>query len=190
MEEIVVGIDVGTTKVCTLVGRIEDENSIRILGVGIEPSEGIKKGTIVDLQAATQAITRSVKRAESTSGLEITTALVSMAGAHVSSVNSRGSVGVTNGLIEEFDVLRVLDQARAVAIPHDREIVHVIQRGFTVDGQDGFRAPVGMHGYRLEVEAHIITAANATVDNLRQCVDTAGVKIQHFVLNPLSQAVV
>ena len=188
MEEIVVGIDVGTTKVCTLVGRIEDENSIRILGVGIEPSEGIKKGTIVDLEAASQAITRSVKRAESTSGLEITNALVSMAGAHVSSVNSRASVGVSNGLIEEYDVLRVLDQARTVAIPHDREIVHVIQRGFTVDGQDGIRTPVGMHGYRLEVEAHIITAANATVDNLRKCVDTAGVKIQQFVLNPLASA--
>jgi len=188
MEEIVVGIDVGTTKVCTLVGRIEDGTSIRILGVGIEPSEGIKKGTIVDLEAASQAITRSVERAESTSGLEITTALVSMAGAHVSSVNSRASVGVSNGLIEEYDVLRVLDQARAVAIPHDREIVHVIQRGFTVDGQDGIRSPIGMHGYRLEVEAHIITASNATVDNLRQCVNAAGVQIQQFVLNPLASA--
>jgi len=188
MEEIVVGIDVGTTKVCTLVGRIEDEDTIRILGVGIEPSEGIKKGTIVDLEAASKAITNSVKQAESTSGLEITTALVSMAGAHVSSVNSRGSVAIGNGLIEEEDVLRVLDQARAVAIPHDREIIHVIQRGFSVDGQDGIRSPIGMHGYRLEVEAHIITASNATVDNLRQCVDAAGVQIQQFVLNPLASA--
>jgi len=188
MEEIVVGIDVGTTKICTLVGRIEDGKSIRILGVGIEPSEGIKKGTIVDLEAASQAIVRSVERAESTSGLEITAALVSMAGAHVASVNSRASVGVSNGLIEEYDVLRVLDQARAVAIPHDREIVHIIQRGFTVDGQDGIRTPIGMHGYRLEVEAHIITAAHATVDNLRKCVEAAGVQIQQFVLNPLASA--
>lgn len=188
MEEIIVGIDVGTTKVCTLVGRIEDGESIRILGVGIEPSEGIKKGTIVDLEAASKAITGSVERAESTSGLEITSALVSMAGAHVSSVNSRGSVGIASGLIEEYDVMRVLDQARAVAIPHDREIIHVIQRGFSVDGQEGIRSPIGMHGYRLEVEAHIITAANATVDNLRQCVDAAGVQIQQFVLNPLASA--
>jgi cell division protein FtsA len=188
MEEIVVGIDVGTTKVCTLVGRIEDGESIRILGVGIEPSKGIKKGTIVDLDAAAQAIAHSVERAESTSGLEITTALVSMAGAHVSSVNSRASVGISSGVIEEYDVVRVLEQARAVAIPHDREIIHVIQRGFTVDGQDGIRTPVGMHGYRLEVEAHIITASNATVDNLRNCVDEAGVQIQQFVLNPLASA--
>jgi cell division protein FtsA len=186
MEEIVVGIDVGTTKVCTLVGRVEDDKSVRILGVGIEPSEGIKKGVIVDLAAASQAITRSVEKAESTSGLEITSALVSMAGAHVSSVNSRGAVAVNGNVVEQYDVAHALDQARAVAIPHDREIIHVIQRGFTVDGQDGIRNPVGMHGYRLEVEAHIITASSATGDNLRQCVGAAGVNVQQFVLNPLA----
>ena len=186
MEEIVVGIDVGTTKVCTLVGRVEDSRSIRILGVGIEPSEGIKKGMIVDLAAASQAITRSVEKAESTSGMEITSALVSMAGAHVSSVNSRGAAAVNGNIIEQFDLTHALEQARAVAIPHDREIIHVIQRGFTVDGQDGIRNPKGMHGYRLEVEAHIITASAATSDNLRQCVGAAGVDIQQFVLNPLA----
>ncbi|MFT3891997.1 MAG: cell division protein FtsA [Anaerolineales bacterium] len=143
MEEIVVGIDVGTTKICTLVGRVEDDKSIRILGVGIEPSEGIKKGIIVDLAAASQAITRSVKRAESTSGMEITSALVSIAGAHVSSVNSRGAAAVNGNIIEQFDIDHALEQARAVAIPHDREIIHVIQRGFTVDGQDGIRNPKG-----------------------------------------------
>jgi len=186
MEEIVVGIDVGTTKVCTLVGRVEDNKSIRIMGVGIEPSEGIKKGIIVDLAAASQAITRSVKKAESTSGLEITSALVSIAGAHVSSVNSRGAAAVNGNVIEQYDVEHAMEQARAVAIPYDREIIHVIQRGFSVDGQDGIRNPKGMHGYRLEVEAHIITASAATVDNLRQCVGAAGVEIQQFVLNPLA----
>jgi cell division protein FtsA len=186
MEEIVVGIDVGTTKVCTLVGRVEDNKSIRILGVGIEPSEGIRKGVIVDLAAASQAITRSVKKAESTSGLEITSGLVSMAGAHVSSVNSRGAMAVNGDVIEQYDIEHALDQARAVAIPHDREIIHVIQRGFTIDGQDGIRNPKGMRGYRLEVEAHIITASGATVDNLRQSVGAAGVEIQQFVLNPLA----
>ncbi len=188
MEEIVVGIDVGTTKVCTLVGRVESEKSLHIIGVGIEPSEGIRKGVIVDLSTATQAITRSVERAEQTSGLEITSALVSLAGAHVSSVNSHGAVAVPGGVIDATDVARALDQARAVAIPRDREIVHVIQRGFTVDGQEGIHQPVGMHGYRLEVEAHIITAAAATVDNLRQCVGAAKVDIQGFVLNPLASA--
>lgn len=188
MDEIVVGIDVGTTKVCTLVGRVEDDGAIRILGVGIEPSAGIRKGIVVDLAAASQAIKRSVEKAESTSGLEITTALVSLAGAHVSSVNSRGAAGIPGGIIEMLDLARALDQAQAIAIPHDREIVHVIQRGITVDGQEGVKTPVGMHGYKLEVETHIITAASATVDNLRQCVGAAGVAIQQFVLNPLASA--
>jgi cell division protein FtsA len=186
MDEIVVGIDVGTTKVCTLVGRVEDEKTIRILGVGIEASEGIKKGMIVDLAAASRAITRSVEKAEHTSGLEITTALVSLAGAHVSSVNSRGATGIPSGIIDAVDVARSFEQAQAVAIPHDREVVHVVQRGFTVDGQAGIRAPVGMHGFKLEVETHIITAAAATMDNLRQCVSAAGVDVQQFVLNPLA----
>jgi len=188
MEEIVVGIDVGTTKVCTLVGRMEDEKSVRIIGVGIEPSDGIRKGVIVDLAAATQAITNSVQRAEQTSGLEITSALVSLAGAHVSSINSRGAVAIPGGVIDASDVARALDQAGAIAIPHDREIVHVIQRGFSVDGQEGIKQPIGMHGNRLEVEAHIITASGATVENLRQCVGAAGVDIQNFVLNPLASA--
>ena len=186
MDEIVVGIDVGTTKICTLVGRVEANHSIRILGVGIEPSEGIKKGNIVDLASATQAITRSVERAEQTSGLEITNARVSLAGAHVSSVNSRGAVPIIGGIVDAVDVARALDQARAIAIPPDREIVHVIQRGFSIDGQDGIRQPVGLHGYKMEVETHIITASAATVDNLRQCVATAGVKEMQFVLNPLA----
>jgi cell division protein FtsA len=188
MDEIVVGIDVGTTKVCTLVGRVEDVKTIRILGVGIEPSDGIRKGIIVDLPAASQAIKRSVEKAESTSGLEITNALVSLAGAHVSSVNSRGATGIPGGIIDAVDIARALEQAQAVAIPHDREIIHVIQRGMTVDGQEGVRTPVGMHGYKLEVETHIITAAAATVDNLRQCVGAAGVEVQQFVLNPLASA--
>jgi cell division protein FtsA len=186
MDEIVVGIDVGTTKVCTLVGRVEGAKAVRIMGVGIEPSDGIRKGVIVDLAQATQAITRSVEKAEQTSGLEIASALVSLAGGHVSSINSRGVVAVPGGIIDATDVARALDQARAIAIPHDREVVHIIQRGFSVDGQEGTQTPIGMHGYHLEAETHIITAAAATVDNLRQCVNAARVDVQALVLNPLA----
>jgi cell division protein FtsA len=187
-ETIVVGIDIGTTKVCTLVARVEGDHSFRILGVGIEPSAGIKKGTIVDIQAASQAIARSIEKAERTSGMEITSALVSLAGSHVSSVNSRGVVGISGRAIDQDDVFRALEAAQAVAIPHNREIIHVMQRGFVVDGQEGIRMPVGMHAYRLEVEAHIITAASATVENLRQCVQGSGVQVTQFVLNPLASA--
>jgi len=183
---VIVGIDVGTTKVCTLVARLEEDDKIRILGVGIEPAQGIRKGTVVDLNAASQAIAHSVEKAERTSGLEIDSALVSLAGSHVTSINSKGVVGVSGRTIDYQDILRAVDAARAVSIPHNREVIHVIQRGFTVDGQEGIRMPIGMHGYRLEVETHIITAATATVENLRQAVATAGTHVSQFVLNPLA----
>lgn len=185
-EPIIVGIDIGTSKICTLVARVEEGSSLRILGVGIEPSQGLRKGTVVDLNAAALAVSRSVEKAERTSGFEINAALVSLAGSHVSSINSRGVVGITGGIVDYEDIDRALDAAQAVAIPHNREIIHVIQRGFTIDGQDGIRTPVGMHGYRLEVEAHIITASASTVENLRQCVGASGIEVSQFVLNPLA----
>lgn len=185
---IIVGIDVGTTKICTLVARVEIDGQIRILGVGIEPSKGLNKGIIVDLNAASQAIARSIEKAERTSGLEIDSALVSMAGSHVEALNSKGVVGISGRTVSEDDVIRALDAARAVSIPHNREVIHVIQRGFTLDGQEGIRKPIGMHGYRLEVEAHIITASAPSVDNLRQAINSAGPYVSQFVLNPLASA--
>jgi cell division protein FtsA len=127
-----------------------------------------------------------VRKAEQSSGVEITGALVSLAGAHVSSVNSRGVAGVSGDAIDDIDVERAMDAARAVAIPHNREIIHIVPRGYTVDGQDGIATPIGMRGYRLEVETHIITAAQATVENLRESVGAAGVDVLHFILNPLA----
>jgi len=185
-EHIIVGIDIGTSKICTLVARVEDGSNLRILGVGIEPSQGLRKGTVVDLNAAALALSRSVEKAERTSGFEINAALVSLAGSHVSSINSRGVVGITGGIVDLDDIDRALDAAQAIAIPHNREIVHVIQRNFSIDGQDGIRTPVGMHGYRLEVEAHIITASSSTMENLRECVRASGIEVSQFVLNPLA----
>ena len=187
-EPIVVGLDIGTSKICTLVARIENSANLRILGVGIEPSQGIRKGVVIDINSASQSIARSIEKAERTSGYEINSALVSLAGSHVSSMNSRGVVGISGRVIDQEDVLRALDSAQAVAIPHDREIIHVIQRGFLVDGQDGIRQPVGMHGFRLEVEAHIITASASTTENLRKCVSMAGIEVSQFVLSPLASA--
>jgi len=185
-EPVVVGIDIGTTKVCTLVARLEGDSDMRILGVGIEPAQGIKKGNVVDISAATQSISRSIEKAQRTSGLEIESALVSLAGSHVSAMNSRGVVGISGGVISQEDIDRALEAAMAVAMPHNREIIHVIQRGFTVDGQEGIQSPVNFSGFRLEVEAHIITAAAATVENLRQCVNGCNVDVLQFVLNPLA----
>lgn len=187
-QPVVVGIDVGTTKICTILAREESRGKIKILGYGIEPSQGMRKGIVVDLGAASEAIARSIEKAERTSGLEITSALVSLAGSQVSSVNSRGVVGVSGRVIDEDDVSRSIEAASAVAIPHNREIIHVIQRGFNVDGQESIRMPVGMHGYRLEVETHIITASATSVENLRQAIGNSGVEVSQFVLNPLASA--
>jgi cell division protein FtsA len=187
-EPIIFAIDIGTTKICTLAAREESPGQLRILGAGIEPSQGIRKGVVVDMVAASEALVRSVEKAERTSGMEITSALVSLAGSHVSSVNSHGVVGVSGRTIDEDDMARAVDAARAVAIPHNREVIHIIQRGFSIDGQEGVRKPLGMHGYRLEVETHIITASAASVENLRQCVGAAGVEVAQFVLNPLASA--
>ncbi len=187
-EPIVVGIDVGTTKICTLVARVEGERNLRVLGVGIEPSAGIRRGNVVDLAAASQAISRSVEKAQRSSGLEIASALVSLAGSQIASVNSRGVVGISGGVVSQEDISRALEAAQAVAIPHNREILHVIQRGFTIDGQDEIQTPIGMHGYRLEVEANIITAGSTQIENLRQCVEASGVEAVQFVLNPLASA--
>jgi len=120
--------------------------------------------------------------------MEINAALVSMAGSQVSSTNSRGVVGISGRVIDQDDILRAIESARAIPIPHNREIIHVIHRGFNVDGQEGIRMPIGMHGYRLEVETHIITASAASTENLRQCVGFSGVEVSQFVLNPLASA--
>ncbi|MDP2966457.1 MAG: cell division protein FtsA [Pelolinea sp.] len=185
-DRTLVGIDIGTTKICTLVAKVEEDNELRIIGVGIEPSRGMKRGVVVDLEGATTAIARSVEKAQRSSGYEIRSAWVSLAGLHVSSINSKGTAGVSGGIVRQAEVNRALEAAQSVAIPHNREVIHVIQRGFSVDGQNGISQPVGMHGYRLEVEAHIITAAETTVENIRKATEAAGVQVQQFVLNPLA----
>ena len=185
-DRTIVGIDIGTTKICTLVARVEDDDTLRIMGVGIEPSRGMKRGVMINLEDATKAIARSVEKAQRSSGYEIRSAWVSLAGSHVSSINSKGTAGVNGGIIRESDIHRALESAQSVAIPHNREVIHVIQRGFSIDGQNGISHPVGMHGYRMEVEAHIITAAETTVENIRQATEAAGVQVLQFVLNPLA----
>jgi cell division protein FtsA len=185
----IVGIDVGTTKICTLVGEINGQGDVQIVGVGVAPSRGMRKGVVVDVQQATTAVLESVSKAERTSGYKITRAHVSLAGEHVSSTNSMGvvAVGGDQGISAE-DVDRALDSARAVSIPHGREIIHIIPRGFTVDGQDGVRNPIGMHAFRLEVEAHIVTASLTSLLNLSKCVESAGVQVDELVLNSISSA--
>ncbi len=187
MADLVVGIDVGTTKVATLVGEVRGDE-VHVAGLGVEPSRGIKRGVVNDLKAATAAIAASVQKAERSAGCEIGRAFVSVAGSHISSMNSRGVVGVGGGSrpVTEEDLERALEAARAITIPHNREVLHVLPRHYTLDGQSGVRNPAGMHGFRLEVETHIITGARTSVTNLEKCVEGAGVYVDRFILNPLA----
>ncbi len=187
MSELVVGIDVGTTKIATIVGEVTGE-SVRVVGMGVEPSRGIKKGVVNDILAARSAIAASVRKAERSSGYEIGRAFVSVAGSHIASLNSRGVVGVGGGSrpVSEQDLDRAMDAARAVNIPHNLEVLHVLPRYYILDGQSGVKNPVGMHGFRLEVETHIVTAGRNSVTNLEKCVESAGVFVDRFILNPLA----
>ena len=188
MERTIVGIDVGSTKICALVGESGPEGGVRIVGVGVAPSRGIRRGVVVNVNQATEAISSAIEKAERSSGYQIARAFVSLAGTHVSAVNSRGVVAVQRGDqgITQDDVDRAIDAARAIAIPTDREVLHVIPRGFTVDGQEGVRDPVGMAGFRLEVEAHIVTGATSSVHNLLKCVEGANIAVDALVLSSIA----
>lgn len=188
MERTIVAVDVGTTKICTLVGEVDEARGLRIIGVGVSPARGIRKGVVVNVQEATQAIATSVEKAERISGYAIESAYVGLAGSHISAINSRGVVAISRGErgIQPADIERALEAARAVAIPHNREILHIIPRGYTVDGDDGVRDPLGMQAYRLEVESHIITGATSSIHNLVKCVQATGLGIDALVLEPLA----
>jgi cell division protein FtsA len=190
VDNIIVGIDLGTTKVCTIIGQTSSGLMPRIVGVGVVPSRGMRKGMIVNVHEATEAIARSVDKAERTAGVQIERAYVSMSGDHVSGVNSRGVVAISRGErgVVVSDIERALDSAQAIAIPHNQEVLHVIPRSYSMDGQDGIREPLGMHGFRLEVEAHIITGVSSAIQNLTKCVEALNIDIDGLVLNPLASA--
>lgn len=190
MDQTIVAIDIGTTKICTLVAEVDSstERAMRIVGVGIVPAKGIRRGVVVNVNEVRAAVLESVERAERTSGYQIASAYVGLAGSHISALNSRGVVAISRGErgVQPIDVERALEAARAIDIPHNREILHIIPRSFSVDGEDGVRDPVGMQAYRLEVEAHIVTGASSSIRNLIKCVQEADVQIDALVLEPLA----
>jgi cell division protein FtsA len=186
MSELVIGLDVGTHKICTIIGDVRQDD-VFVVGVGIEPSRGMKKGIVNDIAQLSTAISASVHKAEKASGYQVKRAFVSLAGSHIASINSRGVVGLVGQRgVSVHDLDRAMDAARAIAIPHNREVLHVVPRSYSLDGQDRVRSPIGMHGFRLEVEAHIITASSTSVANLEQAVEAAGVYVDRFILNPLA----
>jgi len=187
-ERVIVGIDVGTTKICALVGELDRDGKLNIVGVGTCPSQGLRRGVVVNIEETVTSIAAALDRAERLSGKKIKSAYVSITGSHIASENSKGFVAITPSHrdIEENDISRAFEVARAIAMPASREIIHVIPRGYVIDGQEGIKNPIGMSGFRLEVETHIITGAVSSIYNLMKCVDKAHIDIEDRVLAPLA----
>ena len=186
----IAGIDVGTTKICTIMADTDGNSAPRILGVGIVPSRGLQKGMVVNVNEAKASIRELIKKAEQSAGYKLESAFVGVTGRHITAVNNHGAIAITRNdrLVRGDDLKRVLDVARSVKVPSDQELLHVIPRTWVVDGQDGVKNPVGMHGFRLDVETHIITAAATSIQNLTKCIRGCGIEIEDLVMEPLASA--
>lgn len=188
MKKVITAIDVGTTKICTIVGTLDSGGGVQVLGVGLVPSKGLHKGMVVNVDEARLSVADSIRRAEQASGCKIESAYVGVTGRHIHSTNSHGVVAIPRNdrLVRSDDLRRVLDSAQNINIPDDRKILHAIPRHYNLDTQDRVKNPVGMHGFRLDVETHIVTAAVASVQNLVKCIRSIGVEIADLILEPLA----
>jgi len=186
-EDLIVGLDIGTTKICAIVAE-RTEKGLDVVGLGTHPSRGLRKGVVVDMDATVDSIKRAVEEAELMADCEITSVYAGIAGGHIRSFNSDGIVAVKDREVRDSDVRRVIDAAKAVAIPMDREVIHVIPQEFVIDDQEGIREPVGMSGVRLEARVHIVTAAVTSAQNIVRCANKAGLNVVDTILEPLASA--
>jgi cell division protein FtsA len=183
-------LDIGTTKICALIGEVDEHNQIKIIGMGNAPSEGLRRGVVINLDRTVQSILRAKEEAERMAGVEIKSVYAGIAGDHIRSVNGRGVVAVSgeDHIISPEDKRRVIEAAKAVALPFDREIIHILPQEFIVDDQRGIDDPVGMSGVRLEAEVHIVTGAVTSAQNICRCIERAGMGVHDLVLEPLASS--
>ncbi len=186
-DELIVGLDIGTTKICAVVAE-RTENGVDIVGIGTHPSKGLRKGVVIDIDATVNSIKHAVEEAELMADCEIGSIYAGIAGGHIRGFNSHGVVAVKDREVCQGDVKRVIDAAKAVAIPMDREVIHVIPQEYIIDEQDGIREPLGMSGVRLEAKIHIVTAAVTSAQNIVKCCNKAGLNVIDIVLEPLASA--
>lgn len=190
-REVVVGLDIGTTKICCIVGELVERGPvprIDIVGIGTAPSHGLRKGVVINIETTVESIAKAVEEAELMAGVEISTVYTGIAGGHIKSFNSTGVVAVKDKEITEQDVQRVIDAAKAVAIPMDRETIHVIPQEFMINDQDGIRDPIGMSGVRLEAKVHIVTGAVSSAQNIIKCANKAGLNVAEICLEPIASS--
>jgi len=187
-KSLIVGLDIGTSKVCAMVGELKSDGEIEIIGLGSHASRGLKKGVVVNIESTVLSIQRAVEEAELMAGCEIHSVLCGIAGSHISSLNSHGIVGVKEREVSAADVDRVIDAARAVAIPADQKILHILPQEFIIDEQDGIKEPVGMSGVRLETRVHMVTGAVSAAQNIVKCVRRCGLEVDDLVLEQLASS--
>ena len=185
---LIVGLDIGTTKICCIIGEINDQGGLDVIGIGTHPSKGLRKGVVVNIESTVESIKNAVEEAELMSGSEIESVYVGIAGGHIKGFNSHGVIAVKNKEISQADIDRVIDAAKAVAIPMDREVIHVIPQEYIVDDQDGINAPLGMSGVRLEAKVHIVTGAVTSAQNIVRSVTRAGLRVNDIVLEQLASS--
>lgn len=186
-KDFIVGLDIGTTKICAIVGEVT-ESGIDIVGIGTHTSTGLRKGVVINIESTVASITKAIEEAELMAGCKITSVYAGIAGGHIKSFNSHGIVAVKDKEITEGDVQRVLDAAKAVAIPMDREVIHIVPQEYIIDDQDGIKEPVGMSGVRLESKVHIVTGAVSSAQNIIKSCNKAGLNVSEIVLEPIASA--
>jgi|TARA_B100001250_G_scaffold72479_1_gene58883 cell division protein FtsA len=187
-RNLVVGLDIGTSKVVTIVGEISEDNKLEVIGIGSHPSRGLKRGVVVNIESTVQSIQRSVEEAELMAGCEVDNVFAGIAGSHVKSINSHGIVAILDREVSSGDVERVIDAARAVAIPSDQRILHVLPQEFLIDHQEGIREPIGMSGVRLEAKVHLVTGAVSAAQNIVKCIQRCGLEVNNIVLEQLASS--
>lgn len=188
-RNLIVGIDIGTSKIVTIIGEIApDDVSVHIIGIGSHPSKGLKRGVVVNIESTVQSIQRSVEEAELMAGCQVQSAFTGIAGSHIRSFNSHGIVAIRGPEVTQADVDRVIDAARAVAIPADQKILHILPQEFIIDNQDGIREPVGMSGVRLEAKVHIVTGAVSAAQNIVKCVERCDLHVADVILEQLASS--
>jgi len=186
-ENLIVGLDIGTTKICAIVGAVTDEG-LDIVGIGTSPSRGLRKGVVINIEGTVSAIRKAIQEAELMAGCEIKTVFAGIAGGHIKGLNSQGVIAIKNREVTNEDVRRVIDAAKAIAIPMDREVIHILPQEFIIDDQDGIKEPLGMSGVRLEARVHIVTGAVASAQNIIKSCNKAGVDVGDIVLEQLGSA--
>jgi cell division protein FtsA len=187
-KNLIVALDIGTNKIAALVGEITPDNQIEVVGFGVHPSRGLKRGVVVNIEATVQSIQRAVEDAELMAGCDIHSAYTGIAGSHISSLNSHGIVAIRDREVNQSDVDRVIDAAKAVAIPADQKILHILPQEFIVDAQEGVREPIGMSGVRLEAKVHIVSGAVSAAQNIAKCVRRCGLEVSDIILEPLASS--